>query len=185
MNPRLSQKRPPSDRICSLNVSSWIVTNHKETSVSIPFKHDISNILKDSFCRFSEVVLIQLEFVSQTMVFQHIVERSKCHSWSMVAPSKGNIVVPCKVRRQGLTSSFLLGKHIVNNLQSLFIRIDIIECKDSLNLLTPFMIILGNIPPSQSFLDPLTNHVYFLLFIVKSKCMVILQMLMRSMEKRV
>jgi hypothetical protein len=45
-----------------------------------------------------------------------------------------------KIRRKGYISFLFLKKNVMNNSKSFFIGIDIIECENSIDLLTPLMI---------------------------------------------
>ena len=182
MHPCLSQKRTPLHLVGSLNIGSWIISHHEETSVSILFHHHVLHVLKHCLDRFSEIVLIEIEFVFVAMIFQHVVERAKSHSRSLVPSGKGNIVVASKVGRKGVPSNFPLVEHIVNDFQGLFIRIHIIEGKNGLDLSSPFVIVLGQGGSSQPLLDSFLNFGQVLLLGVKGQRLVFFKMFVRAVE---
>ena len=61
-------------------------------------------------------MFVEIEFVLVAVILEHVVERTKGHSRSMVASSKSDIVVTSKVRWKWMTSYFSLMKHVMNHL---------------------------------------------------------------------
>ena len=87
-----------------------------------------------------------------------------------------------KVGRKGVSSDFPLVEHVVNDFQSLFIGIYIIEGENGLNLSSPFVIVLGQTGPSQPLLDSFLNFIQVLFLCVKGQRMVFLKMFVRAVE---
>ena len=139
----LGQEGAPLHFVGTHDVSSRVVSKHEETSVSVLFNHDIFNVLEDCLCWFTKIVLFEIEFVSVTMVLEHIVERTKGHSRSMIPSSEGNIIVACIVGWQRATSHFSGVENVVDDLKSSLVRVYIIECKNCLYLPSPLMNIMG------------------------------------------
>lgn len=75
------------------------------------------------------------------MFFKHIVKRPKCQSRSMVPTCPHNIILGSKIWRQRNISLRLLAENIMYNFKSCLVRTNIVQSKDGVNLLTPFMII--------------------------------------------
>jgi len=142
MDPSLSQERSPINCICSLNIRSRIVSHHEKTTFSEFLSHLSANKLKSCLLRLSKILFNKVKIMPFAVSFQHIVEGTKCHPRSVVCPSKCNIIMPSKIRRQGQLFIFFCLEHIVNNFKRCLIWIDIIESKNRLNLLSPFMVVI-------------------------------------------
>lgn len=185
MNSSLSQERSPTYLVSSLNVSSWVVSYHKEATISELGNHNILNIFENCLSWFAIVVLVEVESMSFAMVFKHIVEWSKSHSRPMIASSEGNIIMSSKIGRKFESSSLFLMEYVMNNFKGLFVWVDIVECKNSSDLLPPIMISSGKRVPSKSFLNSLCHLLRVLPMHIESQLRMFSQKLSGTMENRV
>ena len=154
MDSGLGEERGPSNFVGSFDVRSRVVSHHEEAPLSELINHYLLDIFEHCLNWLPKIVFIEFKPVPRAMVFKHVVEGSESHPGSVIPSCEGDVVVPSKIGRKCETASLLFVEHVVNDLQCFFVGVDVIECEDCSDFLSPIVICLGERMPSESVPDP-------------------------------
>lgn len=76
------------------------------------------------------------------MRLQHVVERPKGQSRPVIASCPDYIVLSSIISRKGQASYLFFQEDVMNNFKRCLVWTDIVECKDGVDDLPPFMVII-------------------------------------------
>lgn len=141
MNSCLCQKGCPSSSVCSTDICTRVIANHKKTQLLFiyPFAHFIFNEFECFKFWFTEIDVLKVKSHLFTMIFQNIIERTKSHSWPFIPTCPDDIILCSKIGRQRFALWFFNIKNVVNNFERSLIRTDIVHCKDGSNFINPLL----------------------------------------------
>ncbi len=137
----LGQEGTPADTVGSSYICTRIVPHHEEAALPVELCHVVLHELEGSLLRLSEIALVELKLMAAAVFFQHVVERSEGQSRSVVATCPNDIILCCEVRWKRKASLLFFGKDVVDDFESGLVGTDIIEGKDGVDDLSPFVVV--------------------------------------------